>query len=343
MNDNHSDTDIDLSALEEAADWFDRRDELSEAEQQLFAAWLSASGARARAYAAMRHTMLDPALLAASRQIDHELENQVEKESRVPAQGTFLRLRGFLSSRKELGGAALLAAALIVAAIFVPLISVRPPERERMQMREFATASRQPADWRLTDNSHLYLDADSKVAVTYRPKARDFALERGEAIFEVAKDKARPFHVTAHAVTVTAVGTLFGVDLINDAIAVRVYHGVVTVAGGGAPPVSLRQGDWLTIDPRLGARSGRFDSQTYQNWRTDWLEADNMPLSYVVAKLNRYSDTSIVIGDDALGAVMLTGRFRLSDTGATLKLISALLNLRAVQRGDHFYLTARRS
>lgn len=144
-----------------------------------------------------------------------------------------------------------------------------------------------------------------------------------------------------HAVTVTAVGTLFGVDLMNDAVGVRVYHGVVTVARNGQV-ATLRKGDWMMLDPRLGAQGGHFDPATYQTWRTDWLEADKMPLSYVVAKLNRYASRPIVIGDAALADTRLTGRFHLSDTDATLRVIGATLDIAPVRRDGRIYLTARR-
>jgi transmembrane sensor len=37
-------------------------------------------------------------------------------------------------------------------------------------------------------------------------------LERGRAVFHVAKDKARPFLVSSNGTVVRAVGTVFGVE-----------------------------------------------------------------------------------------------------------------------------------
>jgi transmembrane sensor len=116
----------------------------------------------------------------------------------------------------------------------------------------------------------------------------------------------------------------------------------VTVAQG-ASIQTLHKGDWLTLDTRLGANSGHFDPATYQNWRTDWLEADKMPLSYVVAKLNHYSSTPIVIADAALNGAALSGRFQLSNTDATLRLIAAALDIRQQNRDHRVYLTTRHS
>jgi transmembrane sensor len=318
-----SESTVSVLLLEEAADWMDRAAELTDAERGAFRDWLAASPAHARAYDIMRHAMLDSALLEASRDAQT-----------APVPRIFnARLLGWV------------AAGLAVAATVLVMLSMRAPVPAPAAMppvaRDYATGLRQRADWRLADDSHLFLNADSKISVEYLPAARNLSLARGEAIFEVAKDPARPFHVMAHTVTVTAVGTMFGVDLMNDAVGVRVYHGVVTVTRTNRQTLTLRKGDWLTLDPRMGTQGGHFDPATYQNWRTDWLEADKMPLSYVVAKLNRYTDRPIVIGDDALANAVLTGRFHLSNTDATLKLIAVTLNLAPVPRGDRIYLMAQ--
>lgn len=309
--------------LEEAADWMDRQAELTDAERGAFRSWLMTSPAHARAYDMMRHAMLDSALLEASEDV---------RTASVPR----------LLNVRLLGWA---AAGLAVAATVLVMLFTRAPMPAPAAMagaaRDYATGLHQRADWRLADNSHLFLNADSKIRVQYFPASRNLSLVRGEAIFEVAKDPARPFRVTAQAMTVTAVGTMFGVDIMNDAVGVRVYHGVVTVARANRQTLTLRKGDWLTLDPHKGMQGGQFDPATYQNWRTDWLEADKMPLSYVVAELNRYTDRPIVIGDDVLANAVLTGRFRLSNTEATLKLIAATLNLAPVRRGDRIYLVTQ--
>lgn len=320
MNDDH-----DLPAnplLEEAADWLDRQGELTPAERVQFRAWLTASPAHAESYDIMRRTMLDPALLHAS------------SIATVPASRTVhVRRLGWIAA----GLTALAAAILVMLYGQVPAPGVAPA----VAGQDYVTGHGRRADWRLADNSHLYLNADSRIHVRYLPDARNLSLMRGEAIFEVAKDAKRPFHVMARAVTVTAVGTMFGVDLVDDAVAMRVYHGVVTVADGSGQVAVLHKGEWMQIDPRAAAQKGHFDLATYQSWRTDWLEADKMPLSEVVAKLNRYAPQPIVIGDAALADRPLSGRFRLSSTGATLRLIGAALNVAEVRRDGRIVLTQR--
>src|SRR4029077_19225198 len=58
----------------------------------------------------------------------------------------------------------------------------------------------------LGDGSVISLNTDSEVVVRYSEKSRDIELFRGEALFDVAKNKARPFVVHAGDTAVRAVG-----------------------------------------------------------------------------------------------------------------------------------------
>src|SRR5258707_8512858 len=63
------DTAPDPAALETAADWIDRLDELTVADQRSLHDWLRASPDHARAFDRMRHTLRDPALVLAAERV----------------------------------------------------------------------------------------------------------------------------------------------------------------------------------------------------------------------------------------------------------------------------------
>jgi transmembrane sensor len=137
------------------------------------------------------------------------------------------------------------------------------------------------------------------------------------------------------------VGTRFGVDRLGDAVEVRVYEGTVKVEAKGSDPRAVTSGQWLLIDPKRGVTAGTFAPEAYPNWRTGWLEADAMPLGFVVARLNRYTDNKIVLADDKLAAVTLSGRFRLDNPAGTLKQIAALLDVRVTAQDHRILLTPK--
>jgi transmembrane sensor len=209
------------------------------------------------------------------------------------------------------------------------------------QPQILATVTSERSNVALADKSVVYLNADTRIAVTYSDHARLLMLSRGEAIFQVTKDNARPFRVVTDSATVTAVGTRFGVDRLGDAVEVRVFEGTVKVAGRNIDDRAVTRGQWLLLDPKRGISGGTFSPDAYPNWRTGWLEADRMPLAYVIARLNRYTNDKIQIADRSLVDVEINGRFRLDNTASTLKQISAAADVE-VDKRDHDILLRRR-
>jgi len=196
------------------------------------------------------------------------------------------------------------------------------------------------ADHGLSDASTIRLNADSRASVAYSRSARDIYLRQGDAVFEVAKNPKRPFNVMAGDAKVTAVGTVFEVDKVGDAVEVRVFEGVVRVSQGAASPRMLRRGEWLLLAADHTSSRGRLPADSYETWRGDWLAADSMPLKYVVARLNRYSPQALTLRDPRLGELRVTGRFKLDRPAEALAMISALLDLKVEKAGSRIYLAS---
>lgn len=96
----------------------------------------------------------------------------------------------------------------------------------------------------LDDGSRMLLNTDTQLRVAYDEKQRTVEIRGGEALFEVAKNAARPFVVRVAGSEVVAVGTAFSVRLIegptrDEALTVTLVEGQVnvrpTVGGGGQP------------------------------------------------------------------------------------------------------------
>jgi transmembrane sensor len=81
----------------------------------------------------------------------------------------------------------------------------------------------------LPDGSVVVLRGGAEVSVEYSSAVRRVRLQRGEALFEVAKNRARPFIVRAAGLDVRAVGTAFAVNLQPSAVEVLVTEGQVAV------------------------------------------------------------------------------------------------------------------
>src|SRR3546814_5876232 len=66
---------------------------------------------------------------------------------------------------------------------------------------------------RLPDGSTVEMSGDSAIEVRYSKGRRDIRLMRGQALFEVTHNAARPFIVKAGKGEIRALGTAFDVDL----------------------------------------------------------------------------------------------------------------------------------
>ena len=302
--------------LEIAADWADRLPDLTQAERDELEAWLASAPSRAAAFALMRDTQRDTALLDA-----------VERVRVAPAKRRHLRM-GLIAA-----GVAMVAG-LSVMVLMRPYLSEGPIA--------LATPVGARAEHRMSDKSVISLAADTGVSVRYSRAARDVALNKGDAVFNVAKDAKRPFRVHAGDTQVTAVGTTFEVELVSDAVQVRVFDGVVRVNRDGAER-RVGKGEWLMLVADRAPVQGRLGADSYQAWRSDWLDADALPLKYVIARLNRYTAQSVALHDAALGELKVSGRFKLDRPAESLAMIAALLDMRTDPDGRKIYLSPRQT
>jgi transmembrane sensor len=115
--------------------------------------------------------------------------------------------------------AASTVAAAVLAVVLVPRMLGETLVTRHAERREVA----------LSDGSTVQLDPDTKLQVKLGARERLVALVSGRAVFHVAKDKSRPFLVSAKGTVVRAVGTVFGVEQRQQGVVVTVSEGAVVV------------------------------------------------------------------------------------------------------------------
>ena len=160
----------------------------------------------------------------------------------------------------------------------------------------------------LADGSTVTLGGRSRIAVDMRSGAREVALSRGEAFFEVAKDATRPFTVRAGDAAITAVGTAFDVRRGGErVITAAVPEGAVNVKRDQQSVVSLTAGQQARLAPRQALPAILPAPETAAGWREGRRQYLAEPLADVIADLGRYSTRRIVIDDDSAGQLAITG------------------------------------
>jgi len=320
-----------------AARWVVRRESgpLSEAEEREFNAWLAAAphhpGALIRAEVAWQNMDRLGAMAgaAASRHSTHESAKKIKTESpRLSGSSIVLGRRRFIVAA---------AASAAAVTIVVSLVSFN------RQAHSYTADVGEVRRITLEDGSGVVLNSDSKVTVQFRDAVREVRLERGEAIFEVAKNKARPFIVLTDAVSVRAVGTAFAVRRAEGAVSVAVTEGVVEVTQPATLPQRVTVNERAMVRPRQVVEVTRENPSTIERqlaWRTGMISFAGEALADAVDEVNRYSRRKIEVDDPALRTKPVIGIFRVGDVDAFAQGAAAALGAEIEVRDSTIRLVA---
>lgn len=197
----------------------------------------------------------------------------------------------------------------------------------------------------LADGSHIELDGATRLSVRLEEKARRVIMERGEAIYDVAPDAARPFTIQSGDRQVRVVGTEFDVRNRDNAFSVTVRRGVVEVS-----PVSGTQGTSvrLTTGERIDHVAGRTDKRSTGvsadevfGWRTGQLIYRETPLSEVVADLNAHYAKPVSLSDSKVAAQPFSGVLTLDGEDEVVHRLTLLTSLWSTSTQTGYVLSAQ--
>ena len=217
----------------------------------------------------------------------------------------------------------------------------------------------------LQDGTRMTLNTSTRVDVELSQTQRRVSVEGGEAFFEVAKDKSRPFVVQAAGTVVTATGTAFAVRLMpsgegaRDALDVTLVEGQVIVrgaagepAGSMAQPIVLAAGERVRVrgDPgRKGARETQASAAPERDrprmdqvlaWKRGEAVFDNTALHDALAEMNRYSMTPIM-ADPSLAQLRISGQYKTGDNAGFARAVAGLHGLAVREYADRLELVPR--
>ncbi len=331
-----------------AADWFVRLQstEVSVEDTLDWQAWLNESPKNAQAFArieelsqVLRSVPVPPAVPADELAHDHY-------DASVPLKDWKER-RTLPWPWMTLALAALLAGiAFTVATLFW----------QRAPASTFSTAVGQNRNITLGDGSTVALGGDTRIEVALSSRVRAVRLTRGEALFRVARNPARPFKVRVGDATIVALGTAFDVQLGSDRAIVSVTEGRVLVEPTARfLPVSVLQ----EFRPKLRAVHLDAGQQTIAGsagieeptevedpaaataWQTGRLAFRLEPLRYVLEDVNRYARKPIVLEGEGLGEIVITGTVERDNISGWVSSLERAFDLEADEEHDRIVIRAR--
>jgi transmembrane sensor len=222
---------------------------------------------------------------------------------------------------------------IVIATIWLPLHNTG---------ESIVTARGERREVALNDGSTVQLDPETKLRVQFSDRVRSIALERGRALFKVAKNPNRPFEVRADDTLVRAVGTAFGVDHQSSGVVVTVAEGKVAViqtkpfsSALNQPdpaPLSLVANQQITVGNGSAQSIHEVNSGRALAWAQGRLVFDNERLSAVVAQFNRYNHVQIHVTDASLAAREISGVFDATDPESFIEFFQSVAKVQ-IDRG----------
>lgn len=191
---------------------------------------------------------------------------------------------------------------------------------------------------KLSDGTAVHVDARSTVKVEYTEAARIVSVDRGSAVFEVAKDPRRPFIARTQLVDATALGTRFGVS-IDPGVTVTVSEGVVKVTARGQPRTAagivLKAGEQLRVpDAGSGAPTQtKVNAERRLDWANGWLAFEGETVGEIINEFNRRNLAQIEIEQPGLEARPMRGlyRFRVDSSAAFARYLADTNDLALIE------------
>jgi transmembrane sensor len=199
----------------------------------------------------------------------------------------------------------------------------------------------------LSDGTRVLLGPGSELtlAAGYGGRTREVEL-RGEAMFDVPHDDARPFTVRAGGARVRDIGTVFSVEADSGGgVRVVVTDGAVALraeADAGGDEMVLRQGERGVL-PEGGTRAQRTAATADDlAWTRGELVFRDASITDVAAEVRRWFGVELRAGDAAVAGRRLTASFDGEDRDQVLQVIALALGAEMTMRGDTAVLNAAR-
>ena len=236
-------------------------------------------------------------------------------------------------------------------------------ERTLTQTQTLKTQVGEQTSFTLQDGSQIQLNTNSLIEVEYSPKHRQLTLVRGEARFDVAKDKNRPFTVTAGEKSFTALGTIFNVQKNdNQATELVVTEGKVLITKASMPVTDIQESLTLASTPfksdilavtlvvsgekaLIAEHSPLINTTPVEKlsldqihrdlaWQQGMLIFEGEPLSIALTEISRYTTSQFEIVDSELAKIKVAGYFKAGDIDGLLTSLQSNFGINYNKKSD---------
>lgn len=200
----------------------------------------------------------------------------------------------------------------------------------------------------LADGSKVTLNTHSRIIVNYNKGHRNIDLIYGEAKFDVAKDKTRPFTVTSGSKSFTALGTVFNIQKNNELdMELIVSEGQVLVSDHQDlntlatliknesqkhhSKMIITDGQKSIIENKVQKATLKLSkAQTEQelSWQQGMLIFNGETLRQALSEVSRYTNVQFEIANDEVSNTKIAGYFKADDINGLLESLANNFNIK---------------
>ncbi|MGF7079559.1 FecR family protein [Mucilaginibacter sp. UYCu711] len=148
----------------------------------------------------------------------------------------------------------------------------------------------------LPDGTDVWLNSASSITypTAFVGNERNVSVT-GEAYFEVAKDKTKPFHVKAGSQTIEVLGTHFNVMAYadEDVIKTTLLEGSVKVTGDKESGI-LKPGEQSAINKAGDLKVSVASIDEAMAWKNGYFKFNRVGIKYIMRQLSRWYDVDVV-------------------------------------------------
>lgn len=260
-----------------------------------------------------------------------------------------------LRSRLKLpGGLYPIAASLLLIAVFTGYVILENNLPAKMlkalTMEKQKTPQGKKRQVILADGTHVWLNANSELSYSsdfFKREVREVYLQ-GEAFFDVAENKEKPFIVHASGLEIKVLGTAFNVRsyAADPVVETTLVRGKVSIFQGeepNLPPVTLlpNQQALFSKDSKTIALEDVANTENFTGWKNGWMIFDNKPFSYIKETLERWYDVTITMEDEHSLSCTFSAKFKDKTLQEVLEIFRSTESINYRIDGDHVFINGR--
>lgn len=182
----------------------------------------------------------------------------------------------------------------------------------------------------LPDGSIISLDAKTKLDIKFYKNRREAFLSNGKVMFNVQKDKSRPFIITSDNIKIEVVGTKFEVINSNNKTIINVKEGKVKTYSFNNLGKKVNTRLLTRAEGIIYSNQGKIYKYLKPNpnkiaiWENNLINFNQLTLKQALAEFSKYYDYTFDFSHKEIENYIITGEFSTNQMDIFLKTIKKI-------------------